>query len=91
MKYDSETEMPGFDAVVELWRACTKFPEAMKYLAAFTIYNDSVFAFSVSANLSLVCKLEGTRPKLNVVNPLSVFLNRQSLVSSTTFNSVRRF
>ncbi|GAA6016964.1 hypothetical protein JCM10207_007863 [Rhodosporidiobolus poonsookiae] len=30
----------------ELWQACTKFPEAMKYLVAFTIYNDSIFAFS---------------------------------------------
>ncbi|GAA6005501.1 hypothetical protein JCM11491_003662 [Sporobolomyces phaffii] len=35
-----------FLTLYELWRACTKYPEAMKYLAAFTIYNDSVFAFS---------------------------------------------
>ncbi|TKY87446.1 hypothetical protein EX895_004124 [Sporisorium graminicola] len=34
-----------FTAFAELWRGIRRYPEAFKYLIAYTIYNDSTFAF----------------------------------------------
>lgn len=36
----------SYTIVVSLWRGIWQYPNAFKYLLAFTIYNDSIFAFA---------------------------------------------
>ncbi|WWC59816.1 uncharacterized protein I303_102378 [Kwoniella dejecticola CBS 10117] len=67
---------------VELWQGIWTYPEAFKFLLAWTIYNDSLFAFAVVTGNLFNLQI---RPTLVEYTAYSITGTASAIIGSTTF------